>query len=233
MADWLVACGIKTVAMASTGVYWIPLYEILAARGLPVLLANARTVKHVPGRKTDVKDAQWLQQLPTYGVLRGSCHPPAEIAALRAYLRQRERRLDDAAQHVQYLQKALTPMKLKLPQVVSDLTGQTGMPIIRAILAGTHDPRVLANCRDRRCRRTVEEIAQALEGHYRPEHRFALPQAVTLYDTYQTQIAACDQRIAAALALLQAPAPPADPWPPPTGKTRQTKALACDVRAAL
>ena len=134
---------------------------------------------------------------------------------------------------MQHLQKALTPMNLKLPQVVSDLTGQTGMPIIRAILAGTHDPRVLANCRDRRCRRTVEEIATALEGHYRPEQRLALPQAVTLYDTYQTQIAACDQRIAAALALLQAPAPPADPWPPPTGKTRQTKALACDVRAAL
>ena len=233
LADWLKACGIKTVAMESTGVYWIPLYEILAARGLQVLLANARTVKHVPGRKTDVNDVQWLQQLHTYGLLRGSFHPPAEIAALRAYLRQRERLLDDAAQHVQHMQKALTPMNLKLQQVVSDITGQTGMQIIRAILAGTHDPRVLANFRDRRCRRSVEEIAHALEGHYRPEHLFALQQAVALYDTYQAQIAAGDQRIAAALAPLRAPEPPADPLPPPTGKTRQKNALAFDVRAAL
>ena len=131
------------------------------------------------------------------------------------------------------MQKALTPMNLKLPQVVSDITGQTGMQIIRAILAGTHDPRVLANCRDRRCRRTVEEIAQALEGHDRPEQRFAVQQAVALYDTYQTHIAAGDQRIAAALAPLRAPEPPADPLPPPTGKTRQKPALAFDVRAAL
>ena len=171
LADWLVACGVETVAMESTGVYWIPLYEILEARGLEVLLANARMVKHVPGRKTDVNDAQWLQQLHTYGLLRGSFHPPAEIAALRAYLRQRERLLDYAAQHVQHMQKALTQMNLKLQHVVSDITGQTGMQIIRAILAGTRDPQVLANYRDRRCRRTVDEIAQALEGHYRPEHR--------------------------------------------------------------
>mgnify|MGYP001028044633 CR=1 FL=1 len=233
LADWLVACGVETVAMESTGVYWIPLYEILAARGLQVLLANARTVKHVPGRKTDVNDAQWLQQLHTFGLLRGSFHPPAEIAALRAYLRQRERLLDYAAQHVQHMQKALTQMNLKLQHVVSDITGQTGMQIIRAILAGTHDPQVLANFRDRRCKRSAADIAQALEGHYRPEHLFALQQAVALYDTYQTQIAACDQQIEAALAPLTAPEPPAEPLPPPTSKTRQKNTLAFDVRAAL
>ena len=168
LADWLVACGIKTVAMESTGVYWIPLYEILAARGMQVLLANAREVKHVPGRKTDVNDAQWLQQLHTFGLLRGSFHPPAEIAALRAYLRQRERLVDYAAQHVQHMQKALTQMNLKLQHVVADITGQTGLQIIRAILAGTRDPQVLANFRDRRCKHPVGQRAQAREGNSRP-----------------------------------------------------------------
>ena len=233
LADWLVACGIKTVAMESTGVYWIPLYEILAARGMQVLLANAREVKHVPGRKTDVNDAQWLQQLHTFGLLRGSFHPPAEIAALRAYLRQRERLVDYAAQHVQHLQKALTQMNLKLQHVVADITGQTGLQIIRAILAGTRDPQVLANYRDRRCRHTVEEIAQALEGHYRPEHVFALEHALSLYEAYQERIAACARQIEAALAPLTAPEPPAEPLPPPTSKTRQKNTLAFDVRAAL
>lgn len=233
LADWLVACRIETVAMESTGVYWIALYEILEARGIRVLLANARDVKHVPGRKTDVNDAQWLQQLHTYGLLRGSFHPPAEIAALRAYLRQRERLLDYAAAHVQHMQKALTQMNLQLQHVVADIAGQTGMRIIRAILAGTRDPHVLAGYRDGRCKRSAEDIARALEGHYRPEHLFALEQAVALYDTYQERIAACDRRIEAALAPLAAPEPPAEPLPPAGGKTRQKNALAFDVRTAL
>lgn len=126
LADWLVACRIETVAMESTGVYWIALYEILDARGIRVVIANARDVKHVPGRKTDVNDAQWLLQLHTDGLLRGSFHPPGDIAALRADLRQRERLLDYAASHIQHMQKALTQMNLQLHHVVSDITGKTG-----------------------------------------------------------------------------------------------------------
>ena len=133
LADWLVACRIETVAMESTGIYWIPLYEILEKRGINVIVANARDVKHVPGRKTDVTDAQWLQQLHEYGSLRGSFHPPADIAALRAYLRQRESLLDYAASHIQHMQKALMQMNLQLHHVVSDITGKTGMCIIRAM----------------------------------------------------------------------------------------------------
>lgn len=233
LADWLFACRIETVAMESTGVYWIPLYEILEARGMKVLLANARDVKHVPGRKTDVNDAQWLQQLHTYGLLRGSFHPPGEIAALRAYVRQRERLLEYAAAHVQHMQKALTQMNLKLQHVVADIAGQTGMRIIRAILAGTRDPQELADLRDGRCKRSAEEIAKALDGHYRPEHLFALEQALALYDAYQERIAACDRQIEAALAPLSAPEAPAEPLPPPGGKTRHKNALAFDVRTAL
>ncbi len=234
LAEWLGSLGVQTVAMESTGVYWIPLYEILAARGMQVLLANAREVKHVPGRKTDVNDAQWLQQLHTFGLLRGSFHPPAEIAALRAYLRQRERLVDYAAQHVQHMQKALTPMNLKLQHVVADITGQTGLQIIRAILAGTRDPQVLANYRDRRCRHTVEEIAQALEGHYRPEHVFALEQALSLYEAYQERIAAWmqefDRQMTPARPLLgflpeeSAPAPAqVEPVAEPAAEPAQTE----------
>lgn len=233
LADWLVACRIQTVAMESTGVYWIALYEILEARGIRVVVANARDVKHVPGRKTDVNDAQWLQQLHTYGLLRGSFHPPGDIAALRAYLRQRERLLDYAASHIQHMQKALTQMNLQLHHVVSDITGKTGMRIIRAILNGTWDPQVLSSYRDGRCKASVETIAQALEGNDRPEHLFALEQAVALYDAYQERVVACDRRIEAALAQLAPPEPPAEPLPAPRHKTRQPNALAFEVRQAL
>lgn len=233
LADWLVACRIQTVAMESTGVYWIALYEILEARGIRVVVANARDVKHVPGRKTDVNDAQWLQQLHAYGLLRGSFHPPGDIAALRAYLRQRERLLDYAASHIQHMQKALTQMNLQLHHVVSDITGKTGMRIIRAILNGTWDPQVLSSYRDGRCKASVETIAQALEGNDRPEHLFALEQAVALYDAYQERVVACDRRIEAALAQLAPPEPPAEPLPAPRHKTRQPNALAFEVRQAL
>ena len=163
LADWLVACEVKTVAMESTGVYWIPLFEVLEARGLHVCVVNARDVKHVPGRKTDVNDAQWLQRLHTYGLLRASFHPAADIAALRVYLRQRERLLDYAAAHIQHMQKALTQMNLQLHPVVTDITGVTGMRIIRAILAGVRDPAVLASYRDVRCKASVETIERALQ----------------------------------------------------------------------
>jgi len=145
LADWLVTCGITSVAMESTGIYCIPLFEVLESRGLEVFVVNARDVKHVPGRKTDVNDAQWLQQLHAYGLLRGSFHPPADIAALWAYLRYRERLLDYAAAHIQHMQKALMQMNLQLHHVVSDITGQTGMRILRAILSGVRDPAVLAS----------------------------------------------------------------------------------------
>jgi transposase len=178
-------------------------------------------------------DAQWLQQLHAYGLLRGSFHPPGDIAALRAYLRQRERLLDYAASHIQHMQKALTQMNLQLHHVVSDITGKTGMGIIRAILDGTRDPQVLAGYRDGRCKASVETIAQALEGNYRAEHLFALEQAVALYDAYQERVAACDRRIEAALAQLTPPEPPPEPLPAPRHKTRQPNAVNFDVRAAL
>ena len=139
LADWFAGCGIKTVVMASTGVYWIPIFEILEQRGFEVMVVNARDAKHVPGRKTDVSDAQWLQRLHEYGLLRASFRPQAEIAGLRAYLRQRERLLDYAAAHIQHMQKALTRMNLQLHHVVSDITGVTGMSIIRAIVEGERD----------------------------------------------------------------------------------------------
>lgn len=170
LAGWFAGCGIRTIVMESTGVYWIPVFEILEQRGFEVMVVNARDAKHVPGRKTDVSDAQWLQRLHEYGLLRASFRPKAEIAGLRAYLRQRERLLDYAAAHIQHMQKALMQMNLQLHHVVTDITGVTGMAIIRAIVAGERDPNVLAAHRDRRCHATVETVGRALVGNYREEH---------------------------------------------------------------
>lgn len=203
LADWLVDIGVTTVAMESTGVYWIPVFNILEAHGLEVLLVNARHVKSVPGRKTDVNDAQWLQQLHQYGLLRGSFHPAQEWSALRAYLRHRERLVEYAAAHIQHMQKALMQMNLQLHHVVSDITGATGMKIIRAMVAGQRDPAELATYRDVRCKASEETIREALTGHYRREHVFALRQALELYDSYQERITACDQEIKATLEALQ------------------------------
>jgi transposase len=152
LADWFKHCGVRTVAMESTGVYWIPIFEILDQRGFEVVLVNARDAKHVPGRKTDISDAQWLQRLHEYGLLRASFQPKGEIAILRSYLRQRERLLDYAASHIQHMQKALTQMNLQLHHVVTDVTGATGMTITRAIIAGERNPETLASLRDRHCR---------------------------------------------------------------------------------
>jgi transposase len=234
MADWFAACGIETIVMESTGVYWVPAYEILEARGFDVQLVNARDAKHVPGRKTDVSDAQWLQRLHEHGLLRASFQPKGEITALRAYLRQRERLLDYAASHVQHLQKALMQMNVQLHHVVADLTGMTGMRIIRAIVAGERDPQILASYRDRRCHASAETIAQALTGHYREEHIFALTQALEIYDLYQAKVDACDARIEAVLERLTAAAPaPTGPLPPAGHRTRPSNAPSFDVRAAL
>ena len=234
LADWLVQCGVTTVAMEATSVYWIPAYEVLEQRGLEVVLVNARDAKHVPGRKTDVSDAQWLQRLHEYGLLRGSFRPKGEVATLRAYLRQRERLLDYAAAHIQHMQKALTQMNLQLHHVVSDVTGATGMRIIRAIVAGERDLDQLAGYRDPRCRAPLETIRQALVGNDREEHVFALAQALELHDTYQAKVAACDARIEAVLGRLQdAAAKPAGELPPALPALRQANAPAFDVRAAL
>src|SRR5690242_13883888 len=170
LADWLERCGVRTVAMESTGVYWIPVYEVLEQRGFAVVLVNARDAKHVPGRKTDVSDAEWLRRLHEYGLLRASFRPKGELAALRAYLRQRERLLDYAASHIQHMQKSLMQMNIQLHHVVADITGATGMRIIRAIIAGERDPATLAVHRDRRCHATVEVISAALTGNWRDEH---------------------------------------------------------------
>lgn len=204
LADWLIACGITTVAMESTGIYWIPVFEILDSRGLEVRLVNARHVKNVPGRKSDVLDCQWLQQLHTYGLLRGAFRPADQVCALRAYVRQRGTLVRISASHIQHMQKALAQMNLQLHNVVSDVTGMTGIRIIKAILAGERNPKTLAKLRDKRCKNDEETIARSLHGNYRPEHLFSLKQAVELHEFYQAKIADCDRQILEQLKLFDA-----------------------------
>ena len=204
LADWLGTCGIKTVAMESTGVYWIPIFEILEDRGFEVLLVNSRHIKNVPGRKTDVLDCQWIQELHSVGLLRGSFRPAAEIASLRVYLRHREKLVQSAASHIQRMQKALVQMNLQLHNVISDITGVTGMRILRDIVAGVTDPTALAAHRDHRCRASRDEIAASLTGNYRAEHLFMLRQDLELFDTFQRQIQACDREIESLLNTLAA-----------------------------
>ena len=234
MADWLVAIGIETVAMESTGVYWVPMYEVLESRGIEVILANAREARSVPGRKTDVNDAQWLQRLHACGLLRASFRPGRDIAALRVYLRLRERHLDYAAAHIQHMQKALTFMNLQLHHVVADVTGVTGMKIIRAIVSGQRDPQVLAQMRDVRCKASEGTVRAALVGNYQPEHVFALAQALALYDFYQARVDECDAKIQEVLAMLIAEkAPPSAPLPKARHRTAQPNAVSFDVRPIL
>jgi len=202
MGKWLVACGIRTVAMEATGVYWIPIYDILEEYGLEVCLVNARHLKNVTGRKSDVSDCEWLHQLHTYGLLRDSFHPPDEIRALRSLKRHREMLVRYRAAHIQHMQKAMELMNLKLNYVLSDITGVTGMVIIRTILAGEQNPVVLAQFRDKRCKHSEVEIAKALTGNYRQEHLFELQQAVELYDMYGQQIDAVDVKMEAMYMAL-------------------------------
>src|SRR5438094_5320230 len=231
MADWLVALGITTVAMESTGVYWVPAFELLESRCLDVILANAREARAVPGRKSDVNDAQWLQRLHACGLLRASFRPGRDIAALRVYLRLRERLVDYAAAHIQHMQKALTFMNLQLHHVVSDVTGATGMKIIRAIVAGQRDPAVLARMRDVRCKADLEAVRAALVGNYQPEHLFALKQALALYDFYQERVGECDAEIEQTLARLNVDKRcPAEPLPKAKHRTQQPNAVNFDTR---
>jgi transposase len=200
LAAWLQACGVTTVAMESTGVYWIPLYELLEARGFQVLLVDARQVARAPGRpKTDEKDCQWIQRLHSYGLLSAAFRPQGQVVVLRAYLRQRDMLVSYAGQHIQHMQKALEQMNVKLTEVVSDITGVTGMGIIQAVLGGQRDPNQLAKLRDPRCKESEATIARALQGNWRPEHLFALRQAVALYEFYHRQIDDCDRAIEAHL----------------------------------
>jgi transposase len=203
LADWLSQCGIETVAMESTGVYWIPLFELLAERGFDVKLVDPRRLKNVPGRKSDVLDCQWIQQLHTFGLLSGAFRPEDQICVLRSYLRQRAMLVRYASDHIRHMQKALEQMNVKLTQVVTDVTGVTGMGIIRAILGGERDPKRLAALRDERCKNTEETIARALEGNWRSEHLFELRQAVELVAFYEKQLAACDKQIEAHLRRFE------------------------------
>lgn len=192
MADWLIACGVDVVAMESTGVYWIAPYEILESRGLTVYLVNARHVRHVSGRKSDVLDCQWLQQLMSFGLLSGAFRPAGEICALRAISRQRDTLLREQARQIQRMQKALTQMNVQLTNVITDIVGKTGQAIIRAIVAGERDPATLAALRNYRIHASAQTIAKSLEGHWREEHLFCLSQALSLFDVYRTLIAATD-----------------------------------------
>lgn len=204
IADWLQQHQVTTVALESTGVYWIPLFEVLESRGLKVCLVDTRRLKSVPGRKTDVKDCQWLQQLHTFGLLQSAFRPQEEICILRTYLRQREMLIACAADHIQHMQKALQQMNVKLSNVISDVTGLTGMTIIQAILDGERDPVKLAEHADPRCKNSTEVIAKSLVGHWRDDHIFELRQAFELVRIYQKKTTECDAQIEAWLQKLPA-----------------------------
>ncbi len=192
---WLKECGVTTVAMESTGIYWIPLYEILEDHGFEVYLVNAGQVKNVPGRKSDVLDCQWIQQLHSYGLLSASFRPSEEILALRTLVRHRETLIKARAAHIQHMQKALHLMNLQLDNVISDITGVTGMRIVRAIVAGERDLDVLSSYRDPGCKSPGEVIRQSLDGHYRDENIFQLKQSLDLFDHYTRLMSECDQEI--------------------------------------
>lgn len=203
LAQWLKACRIQTVAMQATGVYWIGLHQILQDYGLEVQVVNARHTKTLPGRKSDVQECQWLQTLHTFGLLNNSFRPPQQIQVLRSYMRQREVLVAAASTCVQHMQKALTEMNLQLTNVISDISGTTGMAILRAIVAGERDPHQLAALKHSLIRATREEIAQSLEGHWREELLFILSQNLSLYDFHLAQIKECDQRIQVQLQTME------------------------------
>lgn len=215
LADWFRQCGVTSVAMEATGVYWIPVFQILEARGLAVILVNARQTKHVAGRKSDVQDCQWIQRLHTYGLLQGSFRPEDPYCVLRTYLRYRDELVGARSTQCQHMHKALQQMNVQLAQVLSDVTGVSGMAIIEAILAGERQPAQLARLVDGRVRAPMAKIQKALEGDYRPEHLFVLQQAFSLYGTYEERINACDEQIVRETTTLADKVDPAlKPLPP-------------------
>jgi transposase len=214
MAQWLKACGVETVVMQATGVYWIALFQILESYGFQVNVVNARHTKTLPGRKTDVLECQWLQKLHTFGLLNNSFRPPEEIQILRTYLRQRENLVTAASTCIQHMQKTLTQMNVQLANVISDISGVTGMAILRAIIAGERDTERLATYKHNRVRASREEIARSLEGNWREELLFVLEQSLQLYDLYVEKIAACDQQIERHLKTMTSKLEPVQPSDP-------------------
>jgi transposase len=224
LANWLQSCGVKTVAMQSTGVYWIPLYDILEEHGFEVYLVNARHTKNLPGRKSDVQESQWLLKLHTYGLLNNSFQPASKIRVLRTYWRQRAQHVSGAATCIQRMQKALTQMNIQLANVISDLSGVTGQMIVRAIVGGERDPRKLAELSHPRIQASRGQIAESLEGNWRQELIFVLQQEIEMYDTYQRRISECDQQLQKHLAAFaDTVPPPAKEELPPKKKGKQNK----------
>jgi transposase len=220
IAAWLKACGVKTVAMEATGVYWIALFQILEASGQEAVLVNAKHVRHVPGRKSDQRDCQWLRDLHSYGLLSGSFRPADDICVLRSYLRHRDTLVRQGAAQVQRMQKALIQMNVLLTNVLSDITGVTGMNIIKAILAGERDSIVLARFRNPHVKASSDEIARSLRGDYRREHLFALKQSLQAHEFFQGQIDECDRDIQRLLDSFEPKLPP-DAEPPPNTSTHR------------
>jgi transposase len=227
MATWLKLCGIKTVAMQSTGVYWFAVYDVLEKHGLQVFLVNASHTKNLPGRKSDVQESQWLMKLHTYGLLRNSFRPPEEIRPIRAVWRLRDRHVQDAARSIQHMQKALTSMNVQLANAISDIGGSSGQAIIRSILAGERNAHILARLRDRRIQASEEEVARSLEGHWQEDQLFELQQAVDEYDFRQKQLTECDRKLQVYLAVLPSRSVPladtGDVTPPPSAPGKKKK----------
>lgn len=225
LTQWLLQEGVKEAAMESTGVYWIPLFQILEAHGISVCLVNARHLKNVPGRKTDVQDAVWLQRLFSFGLLNASFRPAQQICAIRTVMRHRANLVEQASAHVQRMQKSLTQMNVLLHTVISDITGKSGLAIVDAILAGDRDRQALALLCDVRIRATPEVIAKSLEGDYRPEHLFTLKQSLSLYRCCQVMISECDRELESLMSDLGPPSDPSRPAP------AATKAIRSDGKA--
>lgn len=232
MARWLKACSVTTVAMESTGVYWIPVMQVLEEYGLEVYLVDARQAKNMPGRKTDVKDCQWLQQLHRHGMLTRAFRPADAICVLRSYWRHRKDLVEMASMQIQLMQKSLEQMNLQLHKVLSDITGVTGMRIVRAILIGQRDPVVLAQMRHPLVKSSEDTIAKALTGDWRAEHLFTLRQAVELYDVYQQKIEACDREIESYMQRLDGRGDPKALEPRGRG-TRRKNQVHFDLRSQL
>ena len=232
MARWLKACGVDTVAMESSGVYWIPVMQVLQEQGLEVYLVDAREAQNMPGRKTDAKDCQWLQELHTHGLLTRAFRPADAVCVLRSYWRHRQGLVEMASMQIQLMHKSLEQMNLQLHKVLSDITGVTGMKILRAILQGQRDPVVLAQMKHPLVQSSAETIAQALTGDWRVEHLFTLRQALELYDVYQQKIEACDQEIETYRKTLESRGDPKDLEPRERG-TRRKNQVHFDLRQPL
>lgn len=223
MVQWLIGCGITTVAMESTGVYWVPLYDVLEQHGMKPCLVNARGMKNVPGRRTDWHECQWLQYLHSVGLLRSAFRPEAQVCAVRALMRHRNDLVLMTNQHVQHMHKSLTQMNLQIQHVISDITGLTGLAIIDAILEGERDAAVLAKLRDQRVKASEEIVRKSLEGNWRLEHLFTLKQSRQMYRNYQEQIAECDEQIEKLVKSFQPRVNPEERPLPPDGKQKQRR----------